>query len=459
MRAAMLKKTLSGSAGFTIAELLVSMFIVSMMIGAIMSTFTTLTRSFKMETKSAESQIENNLSLELLRYDLETAGYGLPEGTGGGSCTTITSYNEYPTSFTPTGSTNYTPTQFTPDPASLNDSTSSCEPRPVVLDHNTNPTPSSSNGSDVLVIKSVLADRTAVTKKWTLFDATGHYTIWNDSKWDMSNTDRTIAVNSTRQLQTNGGNFQYGLGTGAASSTTTNLPATPAAGQFYVLYGMNSTYNLRMPFNRVDYYLQRACSSLLGTCTGTAPQHPYPTQCHPSGYTLYRSVLLNSSASATIGGITYSPGQRIEQPIMDCVIDFQVALGIDTGCTDTLGNGCTGTLTWCRFTNSTSSPSSLTQCNASSDAGCNNDPCHLTTTYLNNAKNIRQYLKQVKVFVLTHEGTMDSNFTYGNSTIAIGDSDITLKTYNLATLSNYANYRWKLSKINVKLNSLGGNYE
>ncbi|MEO5360696.1 MAG: type II secretion system GspH family protein [Nitrospirota bacterium] len=434
MRTTLLTKPVYNSAGFTLAELLVSLFIVAIMIGAIFSSFTTLTRSFKMETKTAETQIENTLSLDLLRYDLESAGYGLPEGTGTGSCTTIAAYNEYPTSFTPTGSTNYTPNQFTPDPANLNDSTSSCEPRPIVLDHNTNPTPSSSNGSDVLVIKSITADRTAVTKKWTMLDATGHYIIWNDTKWDLSATDRCIAVNSTRQLVSSG--FQF-----------SSLPASPPAGQFYVLYGVNATTTLRMPFNRVDYYLQRACSPQLGNCTGTAPQHPYPLQCHPSGYTLYRSVL------------SHANGQRVEQPVMDCVLDFQVALGIDTGCTDTLGNGCTGTLTWCRFTNLSATPSSLTPCNVSSDPGCSTDPCYLTTSYLNNAMSIRRHLKQVKVFVLAHDGKMDPNFTYGASSIAIGDSDITLKTYNLSALSNYANYRWKLMKLNVKLNSLGGNYE
>ncbi|MBF0555011.1 MAG: prepilin-type N-terminal cleavage/methylation domain-containing protein [Nitrospirae bacterium] len=448
-----MKKIAGGSAGFTIAELLVSMLIVSIMMGAIFASFTTLTSSFKVQTKTAESQIEDVLSLELLRYDLESAGYGLPEGTGGGACSTIAAYSEYPTGFTPTGNTNYTPNQYTPDPATdFNDSTSSCEPRPIVLDHNTNPTPSNSNGSDVLVIKSITADRTAVTKKWTMLDNAGHFIVWNDLKWDLCGNangnagcaaglnERAIAVSSTRQLISGG--FQF-----------STLPAAPAPGQSYIIYGVNSTTNLRMPFNRVDYYLQRPCSSQLGTCTGTPPQHPYPLQCHPSGYTLYRAVL------------SHSNGQRVEQPIMDCVIDFQVALGVDTGCTDTLGNGCTGTLTWCRFTNLTSNPGSATPCNSASDAGCTADPCRTAicqnnTSYcLNNAQNIRTSLKQVKVFVLTHEGKIDPNFTYANNSIAIGDSDITLKTYDLTTLANYARYRWKLQKINVKLNSLGGNYE
>lgn len=447
MRTLSLEKTAWGSAGFTLAELLVSLFIVSVMMGAIFSSFTTLTRSFKIETKTTEAQIESVLSLDLLRYDLESAGYGLPEGTTGGSCgasnaTLSAAYNEA-VSTAPTGSTNYTPNQYSTTPDNFNDSTNSCEPRPIVLEHNNNPTPSNANGSDVLVIKSITADRTAVTKKWTMLDITGHVMQWNDTKWDLATTtpsDRAIAVTSTRKLVSNGGNFQYGLASGGtASSTSTYLPATPAAA-FYVIYGVNSTTNLRMPFNRVDYYLQRACSPQLGNCTGTNPQHPYPLQCHPSGYTLYRSI------------ISHANGTRTEQPVMDCVVDFQVALGIDTGCTDTVGNGCTGTLTWCRFTNGNT-------CNATSDAGCTGDPCAATTTYLNNAKNIRQYLKQVKVFVLTHEGKIDPNFTYGNTSIAIGDNDITLKTYNISALSNYANYRWKLLKINVKLNSLGGNYE
>ncbi|MCG6552516.1 MAG: hypothetical protein L7F77_09330 [Candidatus Magnetominusculus sp. LBB02] len=443
-------RTTLGSAGFTLAELIVSMFVVSMMMGAIFTSFSTLTTSFKVETKTTESQIENVLSLDLLRFDLESAGYGLPEGTGApAGCTTIAAYTEA-VATTPADATNYTPNKYSTTPDNFNDAAGSCEPRPIVLEHNNNPTPSSSNGSDVLVIKSITADRTPVTKKWTMLDSIGHYNVWNDTKWDLATTtpsDRAIAVSSTRQLITNGGNFQYGLASCAATSTSTCLPATPASGQFDVIYGVNSTTNLRMPFNRVDYYLQRACSPALGNCTGTNPQHPYPLQCHPGGYTLYRSV------------ISQADGTRQEQPIMDCVLDFQVALGIDTGCTDTLGNGCTGTLTWCRFTNGNT-------CNNTSDTGCATDPCALTNTFLNNARNMRTYLKQIKIFVLAHEGKMDPAFTYGNNSIVIGDDDITLKTFNLVSLdnttgnsTNHANFRWKLLKMNVKLNSLGGNFE
>ncbi|MBF0566150.1 MAG: prepilin-type N-terminal cleavage/methylation domain-containing protein [Nitrospirae bacterium] len=441
-------RAVRGDRGFTIAELLVTMFIVAAILGSVVASFLTLARSFKSETKSTESQMESVLSLELLRFDLEEAGYGLPEGKlSNGTCSPPLSssavtfnnipYLEYPAGYTPADAANYTPNKYTTDPASFNDSqgaaTSGCEPRPIVLDHNTNFTPSNANGSDVLVIKSLLVDRSDTSRKWTLLDSTGKYVVWNDTKWDLTvNTDRAIMVSSTRQLLNGGFTFV------AAPSP---VPTTP--GQFNIIYGVNSTTNLRMPFNRVDYYLQRACSRITSTtCTAPYPQHPYPQQCHPSGYTLYRGVLSQVN------------GTRTEQPVMDCVIDFQVALGIDTNCTDTIGTGCTGTLTWCRYNRT---------CNSSSDPNCTAAPCTDPTinpmTYLDTAQHIRQYLKQVKAFVLTHDGKMDPNFTYSNTSITIGDADITLKTYNLTALPNYANYRWKLQKIDLKLNSLGVNYE
>ncbi|MBF0564229.1 MAG: prepilin-type N-terminal cleavage/methylation domain-containing protein [Nitrospirae bacterium] len=435
-------KIFGNKAGFTLTELLVTMFILAAILGAVFSSFITLSRSFKMETKSTETQIENLLGLELLRYDLEMAGYGLPESSfGTTACTPVppnTSENCSPllsaagvwyaeaannTAYTATHY-NYIPTRYTPDPATFNDQP--WEPRAIILSNNTNPGESTNTNddSDVLIIKSLLARRLDVNRKWTVRYNSGVNKAWSDSKWDFNSGDRMIVLSATRQLQlgSDGVTWQW-MQSGASPSTSfyptgVALP-TPPPGQVYLLYGIDTSTSTTMPFNRVDYYLQRQCP---GNIVSTPPlpsptpncSPPYPKQCHPSSYSLYRGLIDPAYYGTGTGGGYI----RTELPIMDCVMDFQVALGIDIG--------TTGTVTW--------------------RSGTDTD----TATALK----IRNNLKQVKVFILTHEGQYDPNFTYGSNTVTLGDAGITLKTYDLTRLSNWQHYRWKVVKLNIKLNSL-----
>ncbi len=69
----------------------------------------------------------------------------------------------------------------------------------------------------------------------------------------------------------------------------------------------------RMPFNRVDYYLDRV-------------QAQFPRSCASSTYTLYRGVISQADGTQSAANAT---------PLIDCVRDFQVAFGLDT---DTDGN-------------------------------------------------------------------------------------------------------------------------
>lgn len=64
--------------GFTIAELLVTIFIIGVVLGAAYFTYIKLLKGFKSESSKIETQIENLVGLEILRLDLEHVGYGIP---------------------------------------------------------------------------------------------------------------------------------------------------------------------------------------------------------------------------------------------------------------------------------------------------------------------------------------------------------------------------------------------
>ena len=61
-----------------------------------------------------------------------------------------------------------------------------------------------------------------------------------------------------------------------------------------------------MPFNSVDYYLDNN------------PNFPKPSSCAAGTFTLYRST------------ISQADGTLITTPLIDCVMDFQVAFGLAT---------------------------------------------------------------------------------------------------------------------------------
>ncbi len=65
--------------GFTLIELLVAILIVSILLGGAYVTYIALVKGFGREAKSVETQIETAVGLELLRLDIEHAGYGVGE--------------------------------------------------------------------------------------------------------------------------------------------------------------------------------------------------------------------------------------------------------------------------------------------------------------------------------------------------------------------------------------------
>ncbi|MBF0464377.1 MAG: prepilin-type N-terminal cleavage/methylation domain-containing protein [Nitrospirae bacterium] len=365
---------------FTLVELIVALFILSAILAATFATFITLSKSFKSETKLTETQIEDVLGLNILRYDLEMAGYGLPWTLPGAPSPAISEAASDGT--------------YTVNPNTFNDAAPNA-PRAVIISNN-----AGDGGSDVLVIKSLVAttgntsSTNSLTKKYTVrykVAGVGTTQTWNDTTRDFQNGDKVIVLNTgtsppvSRTLQQQAGCNWYTTWPGSAacfdpgSATDVNL-----------IYGLSTT-TPRMPYNRVDYFLKRPAS--------------FSSKCHQSSYTLYRGV------------INQSDGKRTEQPIMDCVLDFQAALGLNIA----------GALTWVSASGAVGSATDLTT-----------------------AANVRSYLREVKVFILLQDGQFDKDFTYASSSVVIGDSNITLRNYDLTALTNYQNYKWKVVTLDAK---------
>ena len=68
---------MKGNKGLSVVELVITMFIVLLVLSGAYFTYTNLLRGFKQETISVETEIEKLVGTELLRLDLEHAGYGI----------------------------------------------------------------------------------------------------------------------------------------------------------------------------------------------------------------------------------------------------------------------------------------------------------------------------------------------------------------------------------------------
>jgi prepilin-type N-terminal cleavage/methylation domain-containing protein len=379
--------------GFTLTELLITMVIFVFAIGAITNVFVPLITQFKQHSKIAETQIEGAVGLEILRKDLEQAGFGLPW-----VIPSAVSYSEG--SGTTSGSV--------PTPDTYNDASTN-PPRPFV----TGSTITGLGGSDYLVIKATSITANNAVMKWTevVGGAGGAYTvkIWGSPLEDLNTGDRIIVLIPSRgttnqRILVNSGTSFY------TQFDATNIPAgfvPTTQNDIYLIYGVDSTNNLRMPFNRADYYISRG--------TGTS----IPPRCAAGTGILMKSIIDQTNGNRSAG-----------TPLLDCVADFHVIFRLDRNLDGTI--------------------ESVSDILTDPSSGAN-----LT------ARDIRQQVKEVRVYILAHEGQKDSNYTYPNSTIDIPDSTDpgagAKRTFNFTSsgITDWQHYRWKLYRIVVKPGNLG----
>lgn len=380
--------------GFSLIELMITMVVFLLIIAAASGVFTSLLTQFKQQGKVAETNIEGAIGLEILRRDLESAGYGLPWNG-------LITYAE-----------------STDNPFALNDATTGT-PRAIISQNNvtTYAAPNDIfNGSDYLVIKAINVAQNDTSQKWTVLKAAPFTAPFNPRQWltneDFTNTENVIVLSMGATTTT----ARSLVVSGASFSTTYNNITTspwPPVDQTitHIVYGITPVGTApQRPFNRADYYIWRGSSD--------PAADDVPDGCAPNTGVL-RKAVLNHSGTFT-GGIF---------PILDCVADMQVVYALDN---DEDGD----------FVNGEGTPA---------DA-------YTDTLAGLTATQIRTRVKEIRVYILAHEGQRDANYTYPNNSIAIPSASDPAtglgRTFDLTTITNYQNYRWKLYSIVVRPNNL-----
>mgnify|MGYP001574132973 FL=1 len=366
-------------AGFTLIELMVTMVIFVLAIAAASQMFIGQLTQFKQQGKIAETNIEGIIGLELLRRDVAHAGYGLPWNMPNG---VNFNYSEAIND----ASTAHNDTLF-------NDSAAN-PPRAIL-----NGDGIGINGSDVLVIKAVNVAINAAAHRWTRL-GDGDDKRNGLSGDNFANNDRVIVI-SPGNTDANRRTLVNGLFNATYNTTSTFAPADNT--ETYIIYGVDDNTNLRMPFNRADYYIK-------------TPAANFPSQCATGTGILYKAT------------VNQGDGGLWELPILDCVADMQVDYQLDlnpVGAVDGVIDTTTDTL-----------------------AGYT-------------AEQIRQ-VKEVRVYILAHEGQRNTSYTFTNFTptacptcIRVGRTAVLGQDFNLLAIANFQNYRWKVYTIVVKTNNVG----
>ncbi len=383
--------------GFTMIELLVSMVIFLLLIAAASQIFTAQLTQFKQQSKIAETNIEGIIGLEMLRRDIEHAGFGLPWVIPAGvSYSTENNDNAY----------NYN--DWSPN-----------SPRAIFSGNSLGIDVA---GSDELIIKATNIATSDTAQRWTWLRAgINNKRIWLSD--DFVPADNIIVVfpgstaANSRTLVVDSADST--LWTTDYSLTANYAPAD--AVDTNIIYGINpdTSATPTMPFNRADYYISTTNANV-----------PLPLRCATGTGVLVKAVIDQADGDFDLDGDEIID----ELPLLDCVADFQVVFGLDN---DTDGD----------FEPLTSAD------------GYSNDILTVPLT----AQQIRDQVKEVRVYILAQEGQRDPNFTFTNFTCAdncIRVGETAIGGYNdfddLTAIADFADYRWKLYTLVVRPNNLGG---
>ena len=378
-------------AGFTLVELIITMVIFVFVIAAASQVFVGLITQFKQQSKIAETNIEGIVGLDIMRQDIESVGYGLPWVWVHAA---LSSADE---------AVNDAATLH--DDTVFNDIAVDAVPRAVVSGDSLGVSCQGGVCSDVLVIKATNVARNEASQKWTYVSPDNTVRVWDNPGEILADNDRAIVISlgntdaTLRTLVLNAaGSFTAtyvapnSLSTGFAPADTTDSR---------IVYGMaGAGGDLRMPFNRADYYVR----------TPAAPN--MPARCATGTGVLYKAT------------VSQADGSLSELPLLDCVADMQVYYRLDTD------NDGESESEW-------------------------------STLSVLTAADIRNQLREVRVYVLAHEGQRDTSYTFSGFTpgacstcVRVGQSATLGRDFNLSTITDYLNYRWKVYTIVVQPKNL-----
>lgn len=285
--------------GFTLVELIVVMAIFVIVIAITGNAFNLIMKQSVLQSKTAESNIEGVIGLEIMRRDLASAGFGLPW-----SCPVV--YQEADAS--ETLAKDYNDASTTP-----------VTPRAVCGGNNLTSGDSTLllDGTDYLVIRATSVGSTQAPQHWSYMNYTGMVKpspvlpkSWSSE--NLKDTDQVIVVRMnlvgefSKDLVVNGANFS------TRYDALGNFEPQASKVTHYV-YGVNSQdpniASLRMPFNRADYYVRRPAGSELVKI---------PNRCAPNTGILFKALV-----SQVDGKLRAN-----ELPLLDCVADMQVVYSL-----------------------------------------------------------------------------------------------------------------------------------
>lgn len=347
---------LTDAAGVGLIEILFSLAIFSVLMGAIYASFVTQTRQMTTQYRIAEAEMEIGIAKGIIERDLMMAGYGLAD-----------SYD-----FDNDGIQN-----FTPKPAFATLTTAL---------------------PDRLYLQATgLSMRSRASQAWSYFSAvpgTVRYQSWSDPRENLrtdtitNNRDAMILIEpSTKKLLAQGGNWLFRFdGYSSAVQTVSGSTALTNPQVGTVAYGLELAGDSNptppsQPYYTVKYY--RSTTSIPGGCA-------------PGTFDLMRA---ESDRTGNPTG-----GDRI----LSCVLDFQVAFGLDTNDDGVLD---------------------FWDDNGAQLAGYSSDLA-------------RKRLKQIRVYILTQYGKREEGYTYSLDKVRVGEGTTIGRDMDLTT--EQRRYRWKL---------------
>jgi hypothetical protein len=340
--------------------------------------------------RMAEAHTGSLVGLDIMRWDLEHAGYGLP--------------------WEPDPLPNYTEVAIGQNlidgitSAAFNDAPTGV-PKAMANAKSTKEVNGGAAGAGggpaYLVVRSSISSFEPAAARWSYVNySTDSATFYGPLRqWvggdNVQSGDKGIVIRTSfsgmtlqehRLLVTSGSDFSVTIPAGLMLDSDFS-PHNPT--EVFTYYGLTAGATVRMPFNRSDYYIERNAKT--------------SSRCAPGTGTL-------SKASVNfVDGSFLSP-----LPILDCVADMQVLYDLDaTGGGEMVQSDSIATLS---------------------------------------AAEIRSQLRGVRVYILTHEGKRDTSFTYRFSSITVGQAVGTGRSFDLTTLAagdDWKHYRWKVVQLSV----------
>jgi prepilin-type N-terminal cleavage/methylation domain-containing protein len=390
--------------GFSLIELIITMAVTVVVLAMASQILVALITQFKQQGKVAETGIESVVGLEIMRRDLQSSGYGLAGAVFNGTDFDSTDWSIL---------TGYTEATIA-SANSFNDAPNS-PPRALIAN---NPAFTTLNDSDYLVIKSVTAARNDTSGKSHLLDSDNNANSWSHPTAAIANTENLTATDKVIVVSARDEDFITLIQSGGIYNTTFNNTSAYAPSDSWetrIIYGIDPSA-MSFPFNRVDYYIM---NSLDGVTV--------PSRCAGGTGILMKRVLKHSDG--TFGSANEA------MPILDCVADMQVILGLDMN-----GNGVAETMASAGGTAISSSEGATVG---------------TVQAALNSPAEIRDKLKLIKVFVLAHEGQRDPKYQYSKASVVVGESGLG-RVFDFAAIGipSFADYRWKIYTLSEKPKAL-----